>query len=113
MAIIENQAAFKDCDIRGTYPDEVNESLFRSIGDAFGRQILKKHFNDLNNDTMVVGGDHRLSTPVLKDSFLSGLAGHSLKVTDVGTVPTPVVYWAKSKLKAQASAVITASHNPP
>ena len=62
---------------------------------------------------MVLGCDDRPSTPALKKSFLTGLTAHDLRITDLGVVPTPVVYWAKERVEAQAAAIITASHNPP
>lgn len=103
----------KDCDIRGRYPDEVNETLLLRVGQAFGRRISDAAKVDGKPPAVVVGCDDRPSTPVLKKSFMKGLRAHSLHIQDLGIVPTPVVYWAKEKLEAQASAVITASHNPP
>jgi phosphomannomutase/phosphoglucomutase len=44
---------------------------------------------------------------------LAGLALHDLDIIDLGVLPTPVIYWAKSELSARACAAITASHNPP
>ncbi len=113
MTIIKNQAAFKDCDIRGRYPDDVNETLFRTIGETFGFRVLQEGSGSAGDILVVMGSDHRLSTPALKRSFLEGMVCHPLKIIDLGTVPTPVVYWAKSKRLARASAIITASHNPP
>ena len=109
----EMHIAVKDCDIRGRYPEEVNESLFLRVGDAFGRQITDSVKAAEKTPTVVVGCDDRPSTPALKKSFMRGLSAHHLQIRDIGIVPTPVVYWAKEKLGAQASAVITASHNPP
>ena len=106
-------AAIKDCDIRGRYPEEVNEALFLQLGRAFGRQVTAAVHGEAAKATVVVGCDDRPSTPALKKSFLNGLTTHDLRITDLGVVPTPVVYWAKESVEAQASAIITASHNPP
>jgi phosphomannomutase/phosphoglucomutase len=106
-------AAVKDCDIRGRYPDEVNEPFFLQLGQAFGRHVTSSAQGDHGKATVVVGCDDRPSTPALKKSFLTGLTSHDLRIMDLGVVPTPVVYWAKERAEAQASAVITASHNPP
>ena len=113
MAKNVTSAAIKDCDIRGKYPEEVHEALFLQLGKAFGRQVTSSAHGDQGKATVVVGCDDRPSTPALKRSFLTGLRVHDLRIMDLGVVPTPVVYWAKEKVKAQASAVITASHNPP
>ena len=106
-------AAVKDCDIRGRYPDEVNESFFLRVGEAFGRQVMASGQGDRERGTVVLGCDDRPSTPALKKSFMAGLTAHDLQIMDLGIVPTPVVYWAKETLHAQGSAIITASHNPP
>ncbi len=107
--------AFKDCDIRGVYPDELDESLFEKVGWAYGRALAAQPAaGDLAPGLVVVGGDARASTPALRKSFLSGLERHALTVIDLGErVPTPAIYWAKARRKAQGSAIITASHNPP
>lgn len=105
--------AVKDCDIRGKYPVEVNEALFLRLGKSFGRQVTASAQRDQKEAAVVVGCDDRRSTPALKRSFMNGLITHQLRVLDLGIVPTPLVYWAKERVRAQASAVITASHNPP
>ena len=102
--------AFKDCDIRGRYPDEVNESLLECAGAAFGRQIVEKH---PTGAVVMVAGDARPTTRSLKSSFLTGLSRFPLSIVDLGLVPTPIAYWAKAHKKADACAIITASHNPP
>ena len=105
-----NTEAFKDCDIRGTTPDQVNEDIFARVGRAFGRLLA----SDKSGSTLVIGGDGRHSTPELIQATIRGLSGSPVEILDLGArVPTPVVYWAKEHLGAQASMIITASHNPP
>jgi phosphomannomutase/phosphoglucomutase len=62
--------------------------------------------------TNVIGGDARHSTREFMDAFIKGALEAGCDVTDVGMVATPVLYFAIWKLKQDAGAVITASHNP-
>jgi phosphoglucosamine mutase len=60
---------------------------------------------------VVVGGDTRTSSPVLKHTLISGLLAAGARCEDVGMVPTPTLAFATRKF--DAGAMITASHNPP
>ncbi len=96
---------YKDCDIRGIYQREFTARDAHSIGRALavlceGRRIL-------------VGGDVRLSTPELKGALIDGLYASGADIIDLGTIPTPVLYYSMKKLNAYAGATVTASHNPP
>ena len=62
---------------------------------------------------LAVGGDVRVSTPALKSALIAGLADSGAHVTDIGTVPTPALYWALKHLDVAGGATVTASHNPP
>lgn len=95
---------FKAYDIRGVYPTELNEEIIYKIAKAFAV------FTNAKN--IVVGGDNRLSTPSLKDTFIKGLLDSGVNVTNIGTVPTSVIYFACYKLGFEAGAMVTASHNP-
>lgn len=107
-----NTEAFKDCDIRGTCPDQVNEDIFARVGREYGR-VLAAAGPDAG-DTLVIGGDGRHSTPALLAAAIRGLSTAPIGIVNLGArVPTPAIYWAKEHLKARASAICTASHNPP
>ncbi|RYH07854.1 hypothetical protein [Tropicimonas sp. IMCC6043] len=107
-----NTVAFKDCDIRGTFPDQVNADIFARVGREFGRLLAAGPRAD--GDTVVLGGDGRHSTPELLAALLRGLATAPIGIVELGPrVPTPAIYWAKHQYGAQASAICTASHNPP
>ena len=96
---------YKDCDIRGIYPAEIDEAAARDIGQALAA---------LHPDASVcVGGDVRLSTPALKSALIEGLLAGGARVTDLGTIPTPALYFALSRLGVDGGATVTASHNPP
>lgn len=97
---------FKDCDIRGIVPEEINEEITYAIGRAFGSFFPE-------GELLVVGGDVRLHTPALKEALIEGLRESGENVADLGTVPTPLFYFAIDHLKASAGVMITASHNPP
>ncbi|MDI7275539.1 MAG: phosphomannomutase/phosphoglucomutase [Anaerolineae bacterium] len=95
---------FKACDIRGEYGSELSEALARRLGQAVGTRLA--------GQTLVVGGDVRLSTPSLKAALIDGLVATGCHVLDLGTVPTPVLSFARPRLGAQGSIMVTASHNP-
>ena len=105
--------AFKDCDIRGTYPEQVNEDIFARVGREFGRLLAGEPHDAQTGPTIVISGDGRNSTHTLMEATIQGLSASSIDIVDLGyPLPTPAVYWAKDHLGAQASAIVTASHNP-
>ena len=97
---------FKACDIRGVVGTELNPELFRKLGRGIATMMGER-------ERIVVGGDLRASTESLKAELIRGLTERDRTVTDLGVVPTPVVYFAKHSLPADACAIVTASHNPP
>ena len=97
---------YKPCDIRGHVSTELNPQLYRRWGYALGKQV-----ND--GAKFVVGGDVRLSTPELLAALIEGLCQAGADVVDLGTLPTPIIYYARRRLLADACAIVTASHNPP
>ena len=94
---------FKAYDVRGVYPDELNDQLAHDIGLAFG--IFVKE------DRVIVGHDARLSSDKIFKAFSSGLIHSGKKIKYVGLVPTDVVY-TMSGLWNLPGTMITASHNP-
>ena len=97
---------FKAYDIRGLYPQELNESLAYHIGNATA-QVLK-----LTGKRYTVGRDMRVSGPALKQAFIRGLVDAGVIVIDVGMVSTPAVSFSMHHLETEGGAMITASHNP-
>jgi len=105
--------AFKDCDIRGTYPEQVNEDIFARVGREFGRLVAAETVDGQSGPSIVISGDGRNSTHTLMEATIRGLSAAPIDIVDLGyPLPTPAVYWAKDHLGAQASAIVTASHNP-
>ena len=94
---------FKAYDVRGVYPDEIDEAGARRIGRAFVRFMQAPR--------IVVGRDMRLSSPSLSAAFAEGAARAGAEVVDVGEVSTDALYYASGKLDLPG-AMFTASHNP-
>ena len=94
---------FKAYDIRGVYPDEIDEALVRRIGNCFA------HFTGAQH--LIVGRDMRESSGPLAAAFIEGATLAGADVTDVGLASTDLVYFASGHLDAPG-AMLTASHNP-
>ncbi|MDQ1447342.1 MAG: phosphomannomutase [Actinomycetota bacterium] len=94
---------FKAYDIRGVYPDDLDEALVRRIGNVFA------HFTGAQH--LVVGRDMRSSSESLAAAFIEGATLAGADVTDVGLASTDLVYFASGRLDAPG-AMLTASHNP-
>lgn len=95
---------FKAYDIRGIYPEQLNEELVYKIVQAICKLFLPK--------TAVIGRDMRLSSPSLNKKAIEALVDAGVEVVDVGLVSTPTFYFASFKYKYDLGILITASHNP-
>lgn len=95
---------FKAYDIRGTYPDEIDEDMARRIGAAFARF--------LEAERLVVGRDMRTMAPAIQDAVIEGILQQGCDVVDIGLSSTPMGYYAIGKLPCDGGLVVTASHNP-
>ncbi|HDD46310.1 MAG TPA: phosphomannomutase/phosphoglucomutase [Candidatus Aenigmarchaeota archaeon] len=95
---------FRAYDVRGIYPEEVNEELAYNIGVAFARFLGK--------GTIAVGMDARPSGNALKKEVICGLREEGMHVIDIGMVPTPLLYFSVAYYKLNGGIMITASHNP-
>ncbi len=102
---IDFDRLFRAYDIRGVFPEQLDEDAATVLGVAFA-QFLGEH------GEVVVGRDVRLSGERLKNGLVAGL-NSSCNVTDVGVVSTPMLYFATNQLQKDAGIMITASHNPP
>jgi phosphomannomutase len=105
-----NEKIFKAYDIRGKYPEEINEEAVKKISLAFLKFLSKEKKGSLK---IVLGRDNRLSSKNLYKAALAGFKNFGAKIIDLGLVPTPVFYFAVWQLKADGGIQITASHNPP
>ena len=96
--------AFKAYDIRGKYPEEVNEEIAYRIGRVFVEQFQAKK--------VAVGHDIRLSGPSLRAALVRGLTEMGCDVVDIGECGTEMIYYATAHLELDGGIMITASHNP-
>jgi phosphomannomutase len=96
-------AIFKAYDVRGIYPDELNEALARRVGNAFAQ------FTGAGR--ILVGHDMRESSPGLVAAFTEGATLAGADVAQLGLCSTDLVYFASGRYEAPA-AMFTASHNP-
>src|SRR6185295_11656107 len=101
---------FKAYDVRGTVPDQVNETIARQIGLAF-QHVLDAEDRALGN-TVVVSRDMRSHSPGLAEALIDGLLAAGLDVLDIGLATTPMNYFAIGHHKTAGGVQVTASHNP-
>ncbi|MBV1776949.1 phosphomannomutase/phosphoglucomutase [Burkholderiaceae bacterium DAT-1] len=99
---------FKAYDIRGIVGDTLTEDAALLIGKAIGSEALSR-----KQSRIAVGRDGRLSSPALSQALIDGICSTGIHVTDIGRVPTPVVWFAAHHLETGCGVVITGSHNPP
>lgn len=93
---------FKAYDVRGIFPDELNEDIAYNIGRAFVVFLKSKE--------VLVGRDGRLSSPKLFEALAKGITDQGADVIDIGISSTPMFYFAAAK--SPSSIMVTASHNP-
>ena len=96
--------AFGAYDIRGIYPETINEEIAYRIGRFFPALFAAKK--------VVVGNDIRLSGPAIKKALVKGLVESGCDVIDIGQCGTEMIYFATAHLKLDGGVMITASHNP-
>jgi phosphomannomutase len=97
-------AIFKAYDVRGLYPEQLDEDAARRIGSAFARFAA--------SERVAVGRDMRLSSQSLASAFGHGAAAAGAAVVDLGLVSTDGLYFGSGHLDLPA-VMFTASHNPP
>lgn len=95
--------AFKDADIRGIYPKELDEEVTYLIARAF--------VDEYACTKVIVARDMRLSSPALYSAFCKGVTDAGAEVLDIGLVHTPLMYFV-SGTEQLPGVMITASHSP-
>lgn len=100
---------FKAYDVRGLYPDQIDESTTRAIGLALQHVIERQ---GPWGRTVVVSRDMRPHSQSLSEALCSGLLAAGFDVVDIGLATTPMNYFAVGHLRAAGGVQVTASHNP-
>ncbi len=95
---------FKAYDIRGIYPEQLNEERAYLIGRRLPEVVLGKR--------ALLGRDMRPSSPPLCEALCRGLQDAGYNVDIAGLTSTPMVYYLTAKHGYDLSIQITASHNP-
>tara|TARA_B100001741_G_scaffold54333_1_gene42159 strand:- start:1068 stop:2432 length:1365 start_codon:yes stop_codon:yes gene_type:complete len=101
------RSIFREYDIRGIYPKEINENVIEQIAKAISIKCLKNNIPEI-----CVGRDGRLSGESLLDCLSESLSGFGINVINIGLVSTPLLYFAAKKNKHKSGIMITGSHNP-
>ncbi|MDE3064186.1 MAG: phosphomannomutase/phosphoglucomutase [Acidobacteriota bacterium] len=103
MTAVDTAAIFKAYDVRGTYPDQLDEGVARAVGSAFA---------DLaGTPRIVMARDMRPSGVALSDAFAEGARARGVEVLDLGLASTDMLSFASGHLDVPG-AMFTASHNP-
>ncbi|MBQ3306624.1 MAG: phosphomannomutase/phosphoglucomutase [Bacilli bacterium] len=102
-----NHNIFRGYDIRGVYPEEIDEETAYTIGLGFGTHIKR-----MGKTNCVVGHDNRLSSDTLYEALKEGIKETGIDVVSIGLVTTPMYYYACIKLEIYSGVMVTASHNP-
>ena len=99
---------FRAYDVRGIVGQTLNAETAYWLGRAVGSESLAQ-----GEPRVAVARDGRLSGPELLDALIRGLVDCGCQVSNLGMVPTPVLYFATNTLPGRTGIMITGSHNPP
>ncbi len=99
---------FREYDIRGIADKELLDADIELLGRGLATYLIRH-----SGSTLCIGNDCRLSSPRLHDALLRGFLASGAHVLDIGTVPTPVLYYSAVHFEADGAVMITGSHNPP
>lgn len=101
------ESIFREYDIRGIVGDTLTAETVELLGRAIGTEAMQS-----GQQTVIVGRDGRLHSPELSEALIRGLTKSGRDVIDIGSVPTPVLYYATHVLDSRSGISLTGSHNP-
>lgn len=105
---ILKKTMFREYDLRGRESEEeLNDTSMYYIGKGFGTYLKKRNITEA-----VVGHDARGTSESFHRNVVKGLTECGINVIDIGTITTPMGYWAQYYLKVKGLVTVTASHNP-
>ena len=103
-----NPQIFREYDIRGIVGRDLDEAIVETLGRALGT-----YYRARGNKDVALGRDCRLSSPSFARAISRGLMATGCDVTDLGVIPTPLLYFTVFYKNKEAGVMITGSHNPP
>ena len=102
-----DESIFREYDIRGIVPSQVNEASIKLISHAIARKCI-----DENIDELVLGRDGRLSGEKILNILSKELQSIGINIVNIGIVTSPLLYYAAKQLPSKSGIMITGSHNP-
>lgn len=128
-----NPRIFREYDIRGIIDRDLTEDVAQRVGRAFATELRARAGNGDSDPNrrrrrsangrreeglgahlrVALGRDNRPSSPTLARGITDGIRAAGVDVVDVGTVPTPLLYYAAERFGADGGLQVTGSHNPP
>jgi len=108
-----NPSIFKAYDVRGLYPEQLDEDGAYRVARAFARVLPELRGGPREGGLrLALGHDMRLHSPALAEAFTRGLVDEGCHVLDIGMVGTEMVYYAIGSRELDGGVSVTASHNP-
>ncbi len=105
-----NPKIFKEYDIRGIYPTEINGQVAYAVARAFVKFIVKTHGTE--HPRLILSRDVRISSPEISSEVSRALVDEGALVIDTGITTSPMHCWIVGHESADGGIMVTASHNP-
>lgn len=105
-------AIFREYDIRGVVGENLSPQTAAAIARAYVAFLRRRDGRRGDAQPVIVGRDNRESSPEIGDAVIAELRRVGCSVVDIGTVITPVFYFARVHLGIDGGIMVTASHNP-
>jgi len=102
-----SKSIFREYDIRGIYPDQINEEVVCKVAKAISVKCLNEGISEI-----CIARDGRLSGEKLLFALENSLSKNGIDVINTGMATTPLLYFAAKKSKCKSGVMITGSHNP-
>src|SRR5689334_16109241 len=102
-----NPAIFREYDIRGIAEKDFDTDFARTLGQAYGTYIQSQ-----GKRRVVVSRDCRLTSDMYAAAIRQGIRSTGVHVVDIGTCPTPLMYFALHHYDLDGGIQVTGSHNP-
>ncbi len=101
------RSIFREYDIRGLADTDLDDDNVYALGRAFGSYYRKRDCREI-----AIGSDVRLSSPRISAALIRALNDSGCDVINIGSVPTPLLYFSLFHYDIGSGIMITASHNP-